>query len=260
MDQPRPDPACEAAPDLAALLLRGLDRSSSVPLYHQVSETLRAAISDGVLRGGSRIDNEVALAERLGLSRPTVRRALAELVDRGLLVRRRGVGTQVVHPHVTRSMALTSLHDDLAAAGQEPTTRLLDHEVRPGPRPVTDALALPEGTPVLTVRRLRLVGGDPLALMTNHLPVGLGIDAERLEGEGLYQQLRDLGVSLRVAHQRVGARLASTAEARLLDESPRAALVTMERTAFDARGVAVEHGDHVYRASRYRFETTLVQR
>lgn len=260
VDQLRPDPARGAAPDLAALLLRGLDRSSSVPLHQQVSEALCQAITAGVLVPGSRIDNEVALAERLGLSRPTVRRALAELVDRGLLVRRRGVGTQVVHPHVNRTMALTSLHDDLAAAGQEPTTRLLGHEVRPGSRSVTDALSLPAGTPVLTVRRLRLVGGEPLALMANHLPVDLGVDAERLEDEGLYQQLRHLGVSLRVAHQRVGARLASAAEARLLDESARAALVTMERTAFDARGVAVEHGDHVYRASRYHFETTLVER
>ncbi len=248
------------APDLAALLRAGLDRSSALPLHQQVSEALHAAITDGRLSPGSRLDNEVALAQALGLSRPTVRRALQGLVDRGLLVRRRGVGTQVVHPPVNRSMELTSLHDDLSDAGRRPSTRLLGHEVSPGSLAVTDALALPEGADVLTLRRLRLVGGEPLALMTNHLPTDLGVEVARLGSEGLYRQLRELGLHLRVAHQRVGARLATTAEARLLDERPRAALVTMERTSFDVRGVAVEHGDHVYRASRYRFETTLVER
>jgi DNA-binding GntR family transcriptional regulator len=63
-----------------------------------------------------------------------------------------------------------------------------------------------------------------------------------------------------VAHQRIGARLAKAEEARLLHEPPRAALLTMERTAFDDQGNAVEHGRHVYRASRYEFETTLVGR
>lgn len=246
--------------DLGALVLRDLDRSSPVPLHQQVSRTLHEAITSGALPAGSRIDHEVALSQRLGLSRPTVRRALAELVAQGLLVRRRGVGTTVVQPWVNRPLTMTSLHDDLAEAGREPSTRLLDHRTGPGSATATAVLGLPAGAPVLTLRRLRLVGGEPLAIMTNHLPADLGVEVDRLAGAGLYALLRERGVSLRVAHQRVGARLATAGEARLLRERPRAALVTMERTAYDAAGVAVEHGDHVYRASRYRFETTFVER
>ena len=245
---------------LATVLARTLDRSSPVPLYHQVSQTVGALITSGDLAAGSRIDNEVALSQRLALSRPTVRRALQELVDRGLLVRRRGIGTTVVQPYVNRTLALTSLHDDLLEAGREPSTRLLEHHVGPGSAAATAALGLPARAPVLTVRRLRLVDDEPLALMTNHVSAGLGLDVDRLGSAGLYQLFRELGISLRVAHQRVGARLASAGEARLLDERPRAALVTMERTAYDASGTAVEHGDHVYRASRYHFETTFVER
>lgn len=245
--------------DLAALVLRDLDRAGPAPLYLQVAQTVQAAITSGALASGSRIDNEVALSQRLGLSRPTVRRALAELVDQGLLVRRRGVGTTVVQPF-NRALALTSLHDDLVEAGKEPSTRVLGHHVGPGPAAATAALGLPAGAPVLTLRRLRLVGGEPLAIMTNHLPASAGLEVDRLADAGLYALLRERGVSLRVAHQRVGARLATAGEARLLGERPRAALVTMERTAYDAAGVAVEHGDHVYRASLYRFETTFVGR
>jgi DNA-binding GntR family transcriptional regulator len=96
--------------------------------------------------------------------------------------------------------------------------------------------------------------------MTNYLPGRFEPTQEELAERGLYQYLRGLGVHLRVAHQRIGARLARAEEARLLDEAPRSALLTMQRTAFDDKGAAVEHGRHVYRASRYDFETTLVGR
>ena len=65
-----------------------IDRTSPVPLYHQLSEQLCAAIADGRLQPGDPFENEVALAQRLSLSRPTVRRAIQEMVDKGLLVGR----------------------------------------------------------------------------------------------------------------------------------------------------------------------------
>ncbi|MGQ7298124.1 GntR family transcriptional regulator [Quadrisphaera sp. KR29] len=252
--------AAPGAPDLVARLARGIDRSSPVPLYQQLAEQLRAAIADGTLAPGSRLENEVAVAGRLGLSRPTVRQALQELVDGGLLVRRRGVGTQVVHPHVSRSMALTSLHDDLARSGRVPRTEVLGHASAPAPPELAAALGLAPGAEVVTVRRLRLADGEPLALMTNHIPAATAPTREQLETEGLYEVMRARGVQFRVARQTVGARLATAAEARLLHERPRAALVTMRRTAYDGAGHVVEVGDHVYRASRYAFETTLVDR
>ncbi|MEG0161805.1 MAG: GntR family transcriptional regulator, partial [Aurantimicrobium sp.] len=87
-----------------------LERTGPIPLYFQVSQIIEAAILNGTLPPGSRIENEVALGERVGLSRPTIRRAIQDLVDKGLLVRRRGVGTQVVHGQVTRGVELTSLN------------------------------------------------------------------------------------------------------------------------------------------------------
>ena len=95
-----------------------LDRSSPVPLYYQLARQLESAIEHGALGPGSLLGNEIDLAGRLGLSRPTVRQAIQSLVEKGLLVRRRGVGTQVVHSQVRRPLELSSLYDDLEAAGQ----------------------------------------------------------------------------------------------------------------------------------------------
>jgi DNA-binding GntR family transcriptional regulator len=237
-----------------------IDRSSPTPLYFQLSQAMERAISDGSLPAGSKLENELLLAQHYGLSRPTVRRAVQELVDKGMLVRKRGVGTQVIQPHVRRSVELTSLYDDLARGGEAPSTEVLSLERMPAPADVALELDIAAGEEVVALRRLRRTRGEPLAILTNYLPGGFEPTVAELTERGLYQYLRSQGVHLRVAHQRIGARLARADEARLLDEPPRSALLTMQRTAFDDKGVPVEHGRHAYRASRYDFETTLVGR
>ena len=202
----------------------------------------------------------MALAKRLTLSRPTTRRAIQELVDKGLLVRKRGVGTQVVQSSVHRRVELTSLFDDLARAGQEPSTKLLDYSIGAPDEDVARELNLSEDRQVVSILRLRSANGEPLAVMTNYLPVEIAPEPDELESNGLYQSLRSRGVHIRLARQRIGARGASRSEARLLDEKPNSPLLTMARTAFDDSGSAVEFGSHCYRASRYYFDTTLVDR
>ena len=237
-----------------------LDRSSPVPLYYQLAQAIEAAIEDGDLAPGDRFENELALAKRLTLSRPTTRRAIQELVDKGLMVRKRGVGTQVVQSPLHRRFELTSLFDDLSRTGQQPSTQLLDYSVGPADDEVARELGLGESREVAAIRRLRRANGEPLAVMTNYLPVEIAPEPGELETSGLYQSLRARGVHIRLARQRIGARLATKAEARLLDEKPGAPLLTMKRTAFDDSGRVVETGTHCYRASRYYFDTTLVDR
>jgi DNA-binding GntR family transcriptional regulator len=241
------------------LLRIPLDRTSPVPLYFQVAQQLERAIEAGDLPPGTRLDNEIQLADDYGLSRPTMRRAIQYLVERGLLVRRRGVGTQVVHAKVKRQVELSSLYDDLAATGQRPTTQVLVNAVVPADGTVAPALGLPAGTSVVFLERLRLAGGEPLARMRNYLPTELvDLPTAALEERGLYQLLRSAGIHLRVATQVVGARAATAAEARLLGESRGAPLLTMSRTTYNDSGRVVEFGTHIYRASRYSFEHTLV--
>ncbi|MQA25607.1 MAG: UTRA domain-containing protein [Micromonosporaceae bacterium] len=235
-----------------------LDRASPVPLYFQVAQHLEQAIESGDLPAGSRLENEIALADQLGLSRPTMRRAIQHLVDRGLVVRKRGVGTQVVHTKVRRPLELTSLYDDLAKTGRKPSTEVLSFEVEAATGPVAHALGLAEGADVYAIERLRHADDEPLALLHNYLPVQLlALTREDLAEYGLYDILRRAGITLKMASQTIGARSARSAEARALDEPRGAPLLTMSRTVYDDHGRAVEYGDHVYRASLYSFELTL---
>lgn len=234
-----------------------VDPRRSLPLYSQVAEQLRDAIHNGLLPTGTRLDNEVDLAARLGLSRPTMRQAIQELVSQGLLVRKRGVGTQVVRTKVTRPLRLSSLFDDLTGLGQTPGTRVLTNRVEPSGSGVAELLEAHLKS-VLRLTRVRSTDGDPIALMNNYLPAGIiaPTDAE-LEERGLYRLLRAAGVRLHSAQQTIGARVADATDAELLGETPGAALLTMTRTTYDESGRVVEYGWHVYRASRYSFNLSL---
>jgi len=230
-----------------------------VPLYYQLAQSIENAIATGALAPGDRLENELSLTTRLGLSRPTARQAIQELVKKGLLVRKRGVGTQVVRSKFSRDERLTSLNDDLAKAGKVPGTRLLEFrsvDLTPDLIEAIDAdLA---DTELVMARRLRLADGMPLAILTNYLPRRYGITAEDLQQRGLYDCLRALGVNLKIAQQRINARLLTDDEATLLEEELPAACLTAERVAYDDTGAFVEFGRHVYRSAHYSIQSSLV--
>ncbi|MGV9813954.1 GntR family transcriptional regulator [Streptomyces cellulosae] len=238
-----------------------VDRGSPVPLYFQLAQQLESAIEHGTLTPGTLLGNEIELAARLGLSRPTVRQAIQSLVDKGLLVRRRGVGTQVVHSKVKRPLELSSLYDDLESAGQRPTTTVLVNTMVPASAEVAAALGVTEGSEVHRIERLRSAHGEPIAYLCNYIPPGLlDLDSGQLEATGLYRLMRAAGITLHSARQTIGARAATAVEAERLREQPGAPLLTMQRVTFDDTGRAVEYGTHTYRPSRYSFEFQLLVR
>ncbi|CAM4120929.1 GntR family transcriptional regulator [Helcobacillus massiliensis] len=237
-----------------------IDKSSPIPLYLQLAQSIQGAIDRGELAPGDRIENEVSLSRRLGVARPTVRQGIQELVDKGMLVRKRGVGTQVVESHVNRPMALTSLYDDLRESGKNPTTDVLEYRIAPADRQTASRLLLEEGAHVLELTRLRRIDGRPLALMRNVLPVEYAPSHAELSTTGLYDALREKGAKTAVAHERIGAVAATAEEAEVLGEEDGAPLLFMERKSFMDNGHALEYGYHLYRPSLYAFEVTLVNR
>ena len=237
-----------------------LDRNSPVPLYHQLAQAIEHAISTGVLSPGDRLENELSLTSRLGLSRPTARQAIQELVKKGLLVRKRGVGTQVVRSQFRRDERLSSLNEDLAKAGKRPSTRLLELSVGDLDTDVRDAIDAAEVTDreFTKIRRLRLADDVPLAILTNYIPARFEITADDLRERGLYACLNALGVHLKIAHQQISARLMTEEEAQLLEEPSPAACLSVDRLAYDDVGRFVEFGRHIYPAAHYSIQSSLV--
>lgn len=244
-----------------ATLPISIDRTSPVPLYHQLAEQLTAAISGGTLRPGDPFENEIAMSDRLGLSRPTVRRAISELVNKGLLVRRRGIGTTVANRMVHRKAELTSLYDDLIREGRTPRTDVLSLTTEAHDDRAAEMLGLPAGTALVSIVRLRYAGDQPLAILRNWLPPALNdLTVADLERDGLYAVLRARGIRPTVARQRIGARNATAEERRTLHMSKAEPLVTMTRSAYDSDGAPVEYGSHCYRADQYSVDVLVSER
>jgi GntR family transcriptional regulator len=249
-------PSPEIAEAMRAIVI---DRSSPVPLYFQVAQHLERAIESGVIPQGTLFENEILLADQLNLSRPTMRRAMQHLVDQGLVVRRRGIGTRVVRPKMRRPLELTSLYDDLANSGQSPATDVLSFRTVEADRVVADMLAASEGDPVVEIVRLRRAAGNPIAKMTNYLPERVvNFDEAALAQRGLYELIRAQGIQLHSATQTVGARTSTAVEAKLLGEARGAAVLTMQRVTYDDHGDVIEYGSHIYASSRYSFEIHLM--
>ncbi|MBW3085250.1 HTH-type transcriptional repressor NagR [Austwickia sp. TVS 96-490-7B] len=246
---------------MAAEIPLVIDRLSPVPLYHQLAQQLTTAIESGQLKPGDPFENEIALAERLQLSRPTVRRAIAEMVARGLLVRRRGVGTTVANEVIHRRDELTSLYDDLQRQGRTPGTQVLTLETETYDDRAATAMNLPVATPLVLIERLRLADDQPIGILRNWLPPAFSdLTMDELTAHGLYELLRARGVRPAVAHQTIGARSPGSKEQRLLRLTKSEPLLTMTRKAFDSAGAPVEFGDHCYRADQYAFDITVYER
>jgi GntR family transcriptional regulator len=237
-----------------------LERNSPVPLYYQVAQAIEHAINTGALAPGDRLENELSLTSRLGLSRPTARQAIQELVKKGLLVRKRGVGTQVVRSQFRRDQRLSSLNEDIIKAGKTPSTRLLEFSVGKLDQDIRDAIdaAAITDTEFIKMRRLRLADDVPLAILTNYLPARFEITETDMQSKSLYTCLRALGVNLKIAHQQISARLMTEEEAELLDEETPAACLTVDRLAYDDVGQFVEFGRHMYHAAHYSIQSSLV--
>ncbi|WP_080792765.1 GntR family transcriptional regulator [Corynebacterium pacaense] len=249
------------APVWPSELFTDLDRNGPIPLYFQVAQRLEEGIRSGILQPGSRLENEISIAKNLSVSRPTIRRAIQEVVDKGLLVRRRGVGTQVVQSHVTRNVELTSFYNDLKNANLEPRTRVIEHRLLAANSAIAEKLGVDPGDEILLIRRLRSTGDVPVSILENHLPPSLAdVTREELETGGLYDALRARGVVLKIANQTIGARRAVGDESELLDVDEGGPLLTVERIVLDNAGQVIEVGNHCYRPDMYNFETTLVAR
>lgn len=220
------------------------------PKYLEVARKLREAIFHGVY--GEALPPERALAETLGVSRDSLRKALDLLEEEGLVVRRQGSGTFVAKRATFRTRLL-GFSEEMRALGLQPETRVLLVEKGPPTPEEAMALALSPGEGVLRLLRLRLADREPMALERAALP--LWALAEAPQGS-LYQALEAKGLRPVRALQRLRA-VAAREEARPLGVEPGSPLLHLERVSYLPDGRPVEFVKSWYRADRYELLVEL---
>ncbi|ODR09730.1 GntR family transcriptional regulator [Mycobacterium sherrisii] len=211
---------------------------AGVPLHRQLFLVLHDEIDRGVLSPGDALPTEQTLCDQFGVSRITVRRALADLADQGYIERRRGVGSFVCeHGSTTLAAACGSYLDGLRQAQFETEVEVLELDPRRRPpRFVADALQTSEELlQIVRLRRQRRTG-EPLIITEAWLPSALAerLTVPALQREPLYELLSGLGVVVQRVQHEITAEIAGPRSAHLLDTAIGAALLRVNRVAFVA--------------------------
>lgn len=239
-----------------------LSRDDAVPLYHQIFLTLRDEILQGARPAGTILPTEHALAERWGVSRITARRALDELADHGLVVRRRRIGTQVTFTPATAPLEanLEQTVEALLAFGRDTRVRVLALEEGMADAESAAALGLAPGAPLVRAVRLRLLEGTPLGEVVSEVPSGIArgqIDRAALARAPMLALLQELGHRITGGRQTITALSADPDLAARLAIEPRAAVLRVERIVTGEGGAPILRTVARYRADRYRISLDL---
>ncbi|HZA32303.1 MAG TPA: GntR family transcriptional regulator [Propionibacteriaceae bacterium] len=215
---------------------------------------------DAELSPGDAIPSERALVQRLGVSRVTVRQAIADLVETGALERVHGKGTYVTGPQVDSRLHLTSFSREMRDRGLSPASVVLSATEQPADEGVAQALRLRPGRPVICVKRLRTAEGAPMAYEVGYYPSALFPGLLQRELGSLYDVFAsDYGVVATSGEQTVRAESADAHLARLLGIAKRAPLLVQERITRAAERV-IELSSSWYRADRYRIHMAVTPR
>ena len=212
------------------------------------------------LNPGDAIPSERALVVRLGVSRVTVRQAIADLVSAGVLERVHGKGTYLTGPQVNSRLHLTSFSREMRARGLVPATVVLSAAEQPADADVSYALRIRLGQSVVRVERLRTADGSPMAYEVGHYPSVFFPGLLQRELGSLYDVFaNDYGVVVSSGEQTVRAESADAHRARVLGIAKRAPLLVQERVTY-AGDRAIEMSTSWYRADRYRIHMAITPR
>jgi len=227
----------------------------------RVSDQLRRRIATGDLKAESELPSERILAESFSVSRMTLRLAIEQLADEGLLVRRPNRRTLVAGNKISRSAAFMSFSEEMNSRGWRPHSVIRQMMATVADVAVAAQLNQEAGAKVIYVERLRFADDEPLALERVYLPFGrfarlLGLD---LANQSLYSVIEDLfGVRPVLAEESVEAVLLSTEEALIFGVPAGSPALLTRRITRDDEGLEIEAATSLYRGDRYRM--ALVRR
>lgn len=220
-----------------------IGRAAGTSLHRQVFNVLRDEIARGVYASTGALPKEEAIGERFGVSRITVRRALADLAAQGLVERRHGLGTFVKPQAAGRQAPTLTLVESLQKAAQDTQVKVIECQQGEAPPDVGAQLQLAYGERALHALRLRSVGRQPVMLTDAWIPAAMsvGVSAATLRKHALYELLMAQGVQFGSVVQEITAQLADPMLAGLLDLEVGAPLLKLVRLMHDQDNVPVLH-------------------
>jgi GntR family transcriptional regulator len=243
-----------------------LVHEKSVPLYLQLKDMIKQEIKKGVLKPNDRLPSEKELCNIYKVSRITVRQALAELVNEGLIYRSHGKGTFVASPGVDQELiTVTPFEETLRRKGIKPSTKCLSCTTIPADFNLATLLAIPLETAIVHIRLLGLGDDEPLVIYNSYFPESIGKEMMELVHEKIqkghsfstYDLYKDIPtVNPSMLTQSFEAIVADKSMAKMLNIKPGHPLLRVITVVYTADGRPTEYRIAAYRGEKYRFHIT----
>lgn len=237
-----------------------LDEKSPVALYYQLKSVLAQRILDKEWQDGDRLPTEFELCQQYGVSRITVRQALAELERDGLVIRRQGVGTFVTLPHIEQNLtSFYSFSEEFRKRGMTPRNEVVGFSFGAPDSKVKKALKLHDGQDVYCVKRLRFADETLMAIENTYLPAHLfpNLTQADLDNGALYDVMRNnYNIVPHSAQESFGATAITPEEAELFNLPPNHPALDLERFTYSG-STCIEYTRSIVRGDKFRFHVKL---
>jgi len=240
-----------------------LDRRSGIPLYQQIKQRLLDQIRSGELEASEPLPSIDRIAARMGVSLMTVRQAVRELCEMGIVYSRQGKGTFISAIKLERDFRqVLSFTEEALARGAQPTSAALSFALQEPTPQVREALSLEKDEKVICLRRVRLSDSMPMGIECSCLPQRLCPELlDTFDPTGsLYTELSErYGIELMVTDEIIEVGKARASEARLLQIAPKSPVFLFTRLSYLENGAPAEYVKSVYPGDRYKVVNRLTR-
>ncbi len=238
-----------------------IDRTSSQPLYSQLAAWIEARINSGELKPDEKLPGEVELAESIGVSRGSLRKAISLLIERGLVLQIHGKGTFVGQPVNEQPYAgRLSVYQDLLLSGVPFTTEILEKRIMPVPEREARILQIAPAEAVFYLKRLRRIQDEPVVVHESFFPASRfgGLIKEDFEYLGMVETVeRRYGITLGWTVNTISVARANSMIAGLLGLMTGDSVLLSESELFDETGTRIETGLTWFRPDKFKLKTTV---
>ncbi|RLL91682.1 hypothetical protein BG32_01625 [Mesotoga sp. HF07.pep.5.2.highcov] len=225
-----------------------------IPIYLKIRNYMIKQIEKGILIPGDRIPSERELVDLFKVSRMTVRHAIDQLVNDGILVRMVGKGTYVSsEKFATELNVLRSFSEEIISTGHRPSAKLIRIERGQAGNSVTSLLRIDSSHEVMRVERLRLVDDLEMAITVSYFPLSRAFPVDEIDfsATSIYNQIESLGLRIEKATETVTAEAADKRTANFLRVKDKAPLLKITRLTFISNNVPIEYMEGLFRPDRY---------
>ncbi len=239
-----------------------LDKNTPIPLYYQLKEIIKEKIESGELKPGDVLPSERELSQVHQISRPTIRQALKELVNEGLLHREKGKGTFVSEPKINYGFIqkLTTFYDDMKDKGYVTRTRVVNLEVIKARKAVAKRLKLNEDEKIIYISRIRSINNETVVSVENYIPYNLcpELIREDLTDKSLYRLLSEkYGLTAYKAEVTLEPLVATEHDSETLNIELGAPIHFMQNLTYNKENIIIDYFESRFRGDKGKVTVEL---